>query len=274
MLTRLTRFYFLVFIFISLFTYTHAQESPRFIVVTPEKTGTHLLTKLMSRLVNKEVFNCWEHALSSKDFAKLLDEVENKQMFLHMHALPTEEIIKTLKKKHYKVFFLMRDPRDVMISLLYYIEKGWSIGPCGLDKPYGQLTLPEKLHELITGARYGLATVDAIIVRRLDWMKEKKSFVYTAHFENLVGTEGGGSDSSQLKEITKISQHIGLELSKIQLKNVSTNLWGADPGEKTTFRKGQLGAWKEGFSEEHRLVFKQRYSKLLIDLGYEKNSKW
>ena len=269
-----TRFFLFIFLCVSCLANLSAQESQRFIVVTPEKTGTHLLTKLMSRLVNKEVHNCWEHSLPAKEFTTLLDEVESSNMFLHMHALPTKEIIQTLKKKKYKVFFLMRDPRDDMVSLLYYIEKGWSIGPCGLDKPYGTLSLPEKLQELITGERFGLAMVEAIILRRLDWMKEKSQFVYTAHFENLVGSEGGGDDKKQLKEIIKISQHLGLNLSTAELKDIAKDLWGAEPGENTTFRKGQLGGWKEEFTSEHKAAFKKRYNKLLIHLKYEKNSNW
>lgn len=245
-----------------------------FVVITPEKTGTHLLTKLVSRLVKKDVHNCWEHEMGEKDFSSLLDAAEQNNCYVHMHALPTHEIINTLKKKKYKVLFLMRDPRDVTVSLFYYIEKGWSIGPCGLDRPYGQLSPNEKLHELITGQRYGLSVVHSIIVRRLAWMHQKNHFVYTSYFEKLVGEEGGGNYKDQLREIFKIAKHIGLNLTQAELKAVALNLWGAEPGEKTTFRKGQIGSWKTEFSEEHTRSFKKRFNSLLTELGYEENSHW
>jgi len=265
-------FHFFIFFITALFSTLSAQNPQRFIVVTPEKTGTHLLTKLIERLVNKQVHNCWNHILTETELMTLLEEVENNNSFLHIHALPTKELIHTLKKNHYKVCFLMRDPRDVMVSLLYYIEKGWSMGPCNLEMPYGLLSFQEKLHELITGERYGLRMVEAIILRRLGWMKE--SFVYTSYFENLVGAEGGGNDADQLKELVNLSRHLGIKLNKHEMKNITENLWGAEPGEKTTFRNGQIGSWKEEFHDEHKKEFKKRYSKLLIHLKYEKNSHW
>lgn len=246
----------------------------RFIVVTPEKTGTHLLTKLLSRLVKKEVHNCWKYEINEADLTQLLDTAEQNNAYLHMHALPTNEIIQTLKNEKYKVVFLMRDPRDVVISLLYYIEKGWSLGPCSIERPYGQLSLEDKIDELITGNRYGLSAVHSIIIRRLPWMDQKSNFVYTAHFEQLVGAEGGGSYEAQLIEIWKIARHIGVSLDKTSLKEAAQNLWGADPGEKTTFRNGQLGSWKNEFTQEHNQSFKERFSHLLIQLGYEKNEDW
>jgi hypothetical protein len=269
---------FTISIFLSALTFflapLIAQVHSPFIVVTPEKTGTHLLTKLLSRLVKKEVQNCWDHEMSAEALVELLDSVQKTNTFLHIHALPTKEIIETLEERKYKVIFLMRDPRDVVISLLHYIEKGWSFGPCGLDKPYGQLTMHDKLHELITGERYGLSTVHSIIIRRLPWMHQSRQFVYTAHFEKLVGEEGGGTYKDQLKEIVKIAQHIDLRLTKALLEETALNLWGADLDEKTTFRKGQIGSWKEEFSKEHKKIFKNEFNSLLFQLGYEQNTQW
>lgn len=269
-------FIFLIFICLlaSAISTQRAQAHSPFIVVTPEKSGTHLLTKLMSRLVKKEVLNCWEHEMNETELTQLLDAAEQNNSYVHMHALPTEEIIQTLKKKGYKVIFLMRDPRDLLISLLHYIEKGWSFGPCSLDRPYGQLSLKDKLHELITGERFGLSAIPAIIIRRLPWMDQESTFVYTAYFEQLVGKEGGGNDRDQLREIVGIAGHINLKLDKTHLKEVSTHLWGADPGEKTTFRNGQTGSWKAEFTERHKRSFKKRFNRLLIETGYEKNSEW
>lgn len=268
--------FFLVFIqFISLtLFFGSASAYFPFVVVTPEKTGTHLLTKLMGRLVKKEVQNCWEHEISSEKLQCLLDESEQNNRYVHIHAYPTGELIQYLKEKQYKVIFLMRDPRDVVVSLLYYIEKGWAMGPCSLDRPYGFLSLEDKMHELITGKRYGFSAVQNIIVKRLPWMYENKSFVYTARFEKLVGPKGGGIQKEQEKEINSIAKHIGLQLSLGDIEEAACNLWGAEPGVETTFRKGRIGSWKEEFTERHAVSFKKRFNQLLIDLGYEENSNW
>lgn len=241
-----------------------------FVVVTPEKTGTHLLTKALERLVDKTTINHWIHTASSQELIAFLDQAEENNVFIQMHALPTPEIIDTLRAKHYKVIFLMRDPRDVAVSLLHYIEKGWAYGPCRNDMAYGKLSLDEKLDELITGSRFGCAAVKEVIGLRIPWLHQDPSFVYSAHFENLVGTAGGGSDDLQNLEIANIANHLSIFLTSELLEKVTTDLFGA-PG---TFRSGQIGSWKSQFSDQHVASFKMMMGINLIILGYEKGFSW
>lgn len=241
----------------------------RFIVVTPEKTGTHLLTKAIGRLVEKEVRNCWAHYMTEDELVSELLNAEVDNKFLHVHAYPTKVIIDTLKKHHYKVIFLIRDPRDTLISLYYYIEGGWEIGPYKLTKPYGLLSFEEKIDEMITGSRFRRSMVKALFVERLYWMDQSSNFVYTARFENLVGHLGGGRDSDQLKEVVNIAKHIRCPLSKKRAAIILDHLWGPEAGQRTTFRKGVIGNWKQEFSEEHKKVFQQNWGWLLQVLKYE-----
>ena len=45
-------------------------------------------------------------------------------------------------------------------------------------------------------------------------------------------------------------------------------------GDSVTFHKGQIGAWKTEFTENHKKLFKEIAGQLLIDLGYEKDYNW
>ncbi|OIJ18549.1 hypothetical protein BKP45_19090 [Anaerobacillus alkalidiazotrophicus] len=47
-----------------------------------------------------------------------------------------------------------------------------------------------------------------------------------------------------------------------------------NPGESPTFRKGQLGNWREEFDQEIKQAFKHVAGDILIQLGYEKDDKW
>lgn len=248
-----------------------------FIVVTPEKTGTHLLTKAIERLVKKTTHNYWGHKMTPEELLQALKKAEENNAFMHMHALPDQAMIDTLLSKSYKVIFLMRDPRDTMVSLLHYIEAGWSYGPLSLNGRYATLSMQEKLDEIITGKRYGTSGVRQIIGRRLDWMNQDPSFVCTVYFEDLVGKEGGGTAKKQNRTIRQLAKHIGLELKPELLKEVTTDLFGAPPGKpgtKSTFRKGQIGSWKLEFTPAHVFAFKAYFGKELIQLGYERNMAW
>jgi hypothetical protein len=248
-------------------------EEHLFVVITPEKTGTHLLTKTLELLVNKKTRNCWTTYTPARKY--LLEELElakQENAFLQIHALPTPEVIHTLLEHQYRVIFLMRDPRDVIISLLFYIEKGWALGPLRLNFPYGNLTIEEKLDELITGQRYGLSAPKKIIGNRMAWLNEDPAFVYTVHFENLVGPKGGGNLESQIDEIKQIIQHLGLIKTPEEILEISKNLFGT-PGEKT-FRQGKIGSWREFFKPYHIEAFKVHFGSELIQLGYERDFNW
>jgi len=45
-------------------------------------------------------------------------------------------------------------------------------------------------------------------------------------------------------------------------------------GHTSTFRKGKIGSWKEGFSLKNKNNFKKHCGDLLIQLGYEKDKNW
>jgi hypothetical protein len=264
-----TRFF--AFILVLFFSFFLQADQP-FIVITPEKTGTHLLTKVMERMSSKKTRNCWAHSLTHEELLKELKIAEENEAFLHMHALPTDEIINTLLTHSYKVIFLMRDPRDVIISLLFYIDKGWTYGPFRRDYPYGKLSFDEKLDELISGSRYGLSALNSIIGRRIPWIYQDVSFVYVAHFENLVGDKGGGTDQAQLEEILNIANFLNIKLDKEKIDHITYQLFGI-PGERT-FRSGQIHTWKKYFKPFHIEKFKNRFGNELILLGYEKDFIW
>ncbi len=258
-----------------LFTTSHAvgvELCHRFVVITPEKTGTHLLTKAISQLTGLKTINCWDHNRTSEFLINLLEQAKNEDAFLHMHAFPHEHIINTFRQRGHKVIFLMRDPRDQAISLLFYLQQGWQYGPITQEHPFRKLSFDEQLLEIITGERFGLPMTKNIIGERIPWMRLKSFFVCTVKFENLVGHEGGGSDKAQQKELKKICKHIGLKLSKTQIKERSAGLFGK-PGEKT-FRSGQIGEWKKYFKDEHINAFKNHAGEILILTGYEKNLNW
>jgi hypothetical protein len=46
------------------------------------------------------------------------------------------------------------------------------------------------------------------------------------------------------------------------------------PSKSHTFRSGKSGGWKEHFSGENKLLFKEVAGDLLIRLGYEKDNDW
>ena len=46
------------------------------------------------------------------------------------------------------------------------------------------------------------------------------------------------------------------------------------PQKSATFRKGKTGGWRDHFTQEHKVLFKEIAGDLLIRLGYEHNNDW
>jgi hypothetical protein len=243
-----------------------------FIVVTPQKTGTHLLTKALSCLLQKPVLHEWQGDLPREEIEAFLERANQMGAYPHMHALARPNVIQTFKEKGYRVLFLMRDPRDQLISLYFFIQGGWIYGPLRETPPYSDLTELEKLDELITGRRFGVSGTLAIVGRRVPWMYESSNFVQTLRFENLVGEEGGGSREAQILELERAMAFISADISKKKIRKRSRHIFGR-PGE-VTFRKGQIGDWKNYFTPELKVAFKEIFGNELIYLGYEPDLNW
>src|SRR6476620_4825749 len=105
------------YILVFLFFVASIHGLDRFVVVTPERTGTHLLTRALSFLTGKPVFNVWERAEDPNVIEEYLDKVEETGRYFHMHAFPDPQLIKIFQNRGYKVIFLLRDPRDHLISV-------------------------------------------------------------------------------------------------------------------------------------------------------------
>jgi hypothetical protein len=54
------------------------------------------------------------------------------------------------------------------------------------------------------------------------------------------------------------------------MRTVEENIFGVSK----TFRKGQIGSWREEFSAEHERAVREIAGPLLVELGYEANPQW
>ncbi len=241
-----------------------------FIVVSPPKSGTHLLGKTLCLLLNKPMVKylivpCTKEALQTKT-----EEAVRSGGFLVTHCLPDEECINLLKERGYLVVFMQRDPRDQLISRLFWTVDTHHTFELKERAKFLTLSRDDQIEELITGRRFGFRCVEIDLVQRLPWLLQKSDFLLPVHFEKLVGNKGGGRDDSQLKELRRIAQFLQVDISEADLKKVGLKIFG----NTWSFKNGQIGSWKTYFRPKHKRLFKQKYQGLLEKLGYEKKSNW
>jgi len=291
---------------------TSEVQAAKVVCMTVPKCGTHLLIKCISLLgvegglyaggqerVNvpppKGAWDMYDrlnkfdpphhfkgplHVPTVGPFPKILERSlrKNKKKRLFLSHWPyTPEAAELLQRSGTRNFFVIRDPRAMLVSMAFMLSKGW----------HGESADPHQLMlDLIDGRqqhfiRWGVTVqqayplvwengVTAFYRLYTPWMKEPG--MYTVHFERLVGDKGGGSQEAQLQEIEAIAKHIGLTVSREKIIEVRNNLFGGT----TTFREGNIDGWKKHFSPEMKEAFKKMpgANELLIELGYEKDNNW
>lgn len=244
----------------------------RFAVITPEKTGTNLLLKAVKLLTGMEYDYDWHRDLHEKLYHAHLYECEKNGTFSFMHIPADEKYIQALKTRKYKVVFMMRDPRDQLMSMYFYIIKGWEYEKLSKKTRFIEMPFDKQIDEMITGKQLGTCVPKVIVGWKLPWMFLEKPEVYTARYENLVGPKGGGSREAQVDELTAIAKFLNIKISKRKILAIADSLYGK-PGE-ATFNTGKIGTWKKYFNEEHKDHFKEVFGDELILLGYENDYEW
>ncbi|MCH9632837.1 MAG: hypothetical protein S4CHLAM6_11800 [Chlamydiae bacterium] len=186
----------------------------------------------------------------------------------------------------------VRDPRDIMVSIVYFIDSLFRSNLRGVHTPeflvtrnktflvrwLNETTFDEKLKSVINQEgdkigvnMYWLLRKQLEEAKRLMSIKPLPKNIIVVRFEDLVGVKGGGEQKKQATAINKIANHLNIKLSDEKTTEIADQIWGNTP----TFRKGKIGQWKEAFKREHLEAFKaNQWTKFLLAFGYETDPNW
>ena len=199
------------------------------------------------------------------DFSRLLP---GDIAYGHVHALP--EVMDFLGRPGYCAYFILRDPRDVVVSHVHYVTE---MEPNHIHHRYYTDVLAnfdERLRTSILGLPDPELFFPNIRLRfepYLGWLDCPK--ILSLRFEDLI--------NSREAALGRIFDHAAdhgfpAEIDRpLAIQILSDSI---DPQRSPTFRSGKIGGWREQFNEENKQVFKEISGDLLIRLGYESNMDW
>jgi hypothetical protein len=212
-------------------------------VVTPQQIGRRWLARRLSRVPN----GC----------------------FVNAHCIYTPELAELLREEGMRIVCILRDPRDVAVSQMYYLKRQRKHFA---HEAFMALSSDrERLLVCIRGGELGgrkLQSLDQRYRQFLGWEQDEGAVV--VKFEDLVGSRGGGSAEVQRQAVERVATHVGIPVNERTMRLVEENLFGVG----RTFRKGQIGGWREEFSPEHERAVKEIAGPLLVELGYEAGPNW
>lgn len=191
----------------------------------------------------------------------------------HLHAIP--EVVAFLSQPTYATYFILRDPRDVVVSHVHYVT---DMEPRhALHRYYNESlhSFSERLRASILGLPeigFSFPNIRQRLEPYLGWIIIAPAGlrpVLTLRFEDFRADPPG-----VLGQVIDHAVQHGLALKPGRSAAIDHLLSVLNPQRSPTFRSGKTGGWREAFSEEHKELFKQVSGDLLLQLGYEDDLAW
>lgn len=247
------------------------------------KSGTHLLTQVLSGFT--QLAPVVESGLPA---VVTFDSITGKQRseseiindlnkykpgdigYGHLHA--TGAMIAWLCRDGVVPYFILRDPRDVVVSHVHYVTE---MAPNHIHHQYYTREL-RTFEERLQASILGRSDMDGLFpsIRErflpyLPWLERKE--VLTLHYEDFLKDK-----QVALRSVLDHALHRGFSIySPLTMDQAVAVLANAiDPQRSPTFRVGKAGSWKESFTAPLKSLFKEVAGDLLIQLGYEKDDQW
>ena len=188
--------------------------------------------------------------------------------FGHLHALP--DIVDVLTGRNTIPFFIYRDPRDVVVSHVFYVSE-IEINHVHHDYYVNVLkTFDDRLTTSILGLPESKTPFPDIAMRfepYLGWLDSPKTL--SIRYEDFIlDLEATLTRIINYAKNNEFPLQVSQEVTITNLKNA------INPDKSPTFRTGKIGKWQEYFNKGHIQVFKDICGDLLIRLGYENDKNW
>jgi hypothetical protein len=176
--------------------------------------------------------------------------------------------IRKLSSNDWASFFLYRDPRDLLVSHVFYATEIYP--DHSMNSIYrGLPDMPSRINVAITGtAEYPhLPSVRGRYEAYLGYLEAND--IFKIRFEDLVNKQ-----ENAIRNILTWIQARGGVLEFDPEAAATMLAESADPADSPTFRQGRTGSWRQHFSEENKSRFKEVAGDLLMQLGYEAGDDW
>jgi len=245
------------------------------------KSGTHLLTQVLQGFpaIGPAVDSGLPAVVTYQgDTGRLRGQAEiladlgrllpGDNAYGHVHALP--EVVEFACRDGFCAYFILRDPRDVVISHVHYVTE---MEPNHAHHRYYAEELnsfDERLRTSILGrpeVDIEFPDISARFEPYLGWLDHPE--VLTLRFEEFL--------EDQRAALGRVFDHAvgrGFPAMLERERAIQVLAEHIDPGRSPTFRSGKAGGWKQQFSPENKRLFKLVAGKLLVRLGYEQDLDW
>jgi sulfotransferase family protein len=235
----------------------------RIVISSPPKVGNRWLKCLLRTIYDLEALHGSEkpptrpaefHAWAEKGFPD--------GTIFHQHCRFSEPLCDVIEAVPAHLATVVRDPYDVFLSLYYWVqEQAKHRGDRGEERPKNDIVGKPLDHpDVLAFLEEGFSTN---LMRAEGWLHGGRAVV--------VRYEGLRNDP--LAELTRATDRIA-PVTREQIENAievcrAENMRQMGRQKKWQVSAAQVGGTREGLSEAHLAIFRERYSPQIRSLGYE-----
>ncbi|MCM3719142.1 sulfotransferase domain-containing protein [Fictibacillus phosphorivorans] len=241
-----------------------------FYVNTIPRSGTQLLREIL--LCIPRLKHDWEDQFYFEEFQKMdssykkyserIKQLDNNE-FAIGHLYFSHYWTDLLNEIGMKRIFLYRDPRDVVVSLVYFV-----LNQCRTDPFYSYLTQfcsnqRERYKAIIEGFQEDHLFFPGIVSmyrQYMNWKNDKNTLII--RFEDLLS-------KNRRNEMERLIDYLIPDQQKYKEEILSKMVSQVNRTDYITGKYGLIGCWKDEFDDELMERFDKLCGKVLIELGYE-----
>lgn len=242
------------------------------IVATHHKTGTVWMNTTFSAIARALQL---PHTKLQKEQAISRDEIEPPMILFELHS-DFSEFSWIQDNPQNRIFHLIRDPRDVIISAMHYhrvsqerqlIKPRWRFG----GSTY-QATL-NAFHSDHDRYLFEMQNSSANVIEAMRRWDYGQPNCLECRYEDLIQDE-------EMVLFTRILSHLGFAEDELELGRKEfwqRSLFGKHAKRRGTshhVRAGGARQWVDVFDQELAGQFLQNFGNVLISLGYEPDDSW
>lgn len=243
------------------------------------KSGSHLIIQVLQGLTRVGAFvNPGFPPLNrAEDNSKLPDQAVLEAIrrmrpgdIGYGYISAAEPFVSTLTQPGRATIFVYRDPRDMIISHIFYateMHKGhW------MHRYYTETltTMEERINAAILGVDEPGSELTPIRRRYegyLGWLQRPE--VLCLRFEDLILNR-----REALARLLDYLEERGHRPRLSRDRSIAALEAAIAPKKSGTFRKGKPGNWREYFTQANKALFKENAGDILLRMGYESSNDW
>ncbi|MEX0290073.1 MAG: sulfotransferase domain-containing protein, partial [Flavobacteriaceae bacterium] len=224
-------------------------------------------SRLIAQIMSCPLVGDWGYEQIAAPYADGMNRKSDYQCFKSHHTY--SEIQKVSQLKIHKIIYVIRDPRDIVISGSHYFSFSFSWLPTFPKRGLGRLPmrvlnklvpLKEKRRQMIGAVLQGDSKINPWL--KTPWARHYKGFqnrdILFISYEDLL--------TDPMEQSIRITDYLDTEVSRSHLrKSIEEQSFNRlkqvvnkqdDKQFKRLMRQGSKGYWQKEFSAEDRLKFK------------------